>query len=294
MFARLFTTIILIFTLLFQNLGAAPVKRADNVLLKAVIVSDIHTDADFTRDRNNNLREIFSAIGNNHRDADTIVMAGDITNSGDSAEYGNLQNFLDFYCRISDRVPEIGNHDSWNHSDDPDYAEAERLFINFCKRSGVKTDKVYYAKEVNGFPFIVLGVEDSDFKNPYHSEEQLNWFETELKNAVSAGKPVFVICHKPIDYLGDSAQRVEQILTECSENAEAPVIYVSGHLHEIGENTFAMPYEKLVYLNLPSVLYTDDGGLGFNAEVKENEVVLTGMNFLENKPLEDYTYHIDF
>ena len=294
MIARFFTTVILIFTLLFRNAGTAPVKRADDIQLRAVLVSDIHTDADFSRDRNNLLRQSFSGIGSSYRNADTIVMAGDITNSGDRLEYVNLQNFLDFYCRINDRVPELGNHDSWNHSDDPDYQNARRYFINFCKRNGVKTDKVYYSKEVNGFPFIVLGVEDCDFKNPYHSDEQLEWFESELKKAVSGNKPVFVICHKPVDCLGNSEQRMGQILAECSGIAETPIIYVSGHLHEIGENTFAMANDKLIFLNLPSLLDTGDGGLGFIAEINEHNITLTGMNFIENKPLEDYIYNIEF
>ena len=294
MIAKLFTTFVLILTLLFQNAGASPAKHTDDVQLKAVIVSDIHTDADFARDRNNLLRRIFSAIGNYHRDADTIVMPGDLTNSGDKREYVHLQHFLDIYCRIRDRVPELGNHDSWNHSDDPNYSNAQRYFLDFCNRNGIKTDTVYYTNEVNGIRFIVLGVEDCDFKNPYHSKEQLEWFERELKKAVSGDKPVFVVCHKPVDCLGDSAQRVEQILTECSENAEAPVVFVSGHMHEIGENTFAMPNDKLVYLNLPSLLDTEGGGLGFIVEVKESDISITGMNFLENKPLEDYVYNIAF
>ena len=292
--ARLLTSLVLIITLLFQNAASATPKHADDVALKAVIVSDIHTDGDFTRDRNNLLRQVFSAIGNSHRDADTLVMSGDLTNSGDAVEYINLQNFLDFYCRIRDRMPEIGNHDSWNHSDSPDYTKARRYFINFCSRNGIKTDKVYYTKEVNGIPFIVLGVEDCDFADPYHSEEQLEWFEDELKKAVKENKPVFVICHKPVESLGDSSQRIEHILKECAATSYAPVIFVSGHWHEIGENTFSMPDKKLVYLNLPSLQYTDGGGLGFIAEVKENEVILTGMNFLENKPIEDYIYHIEF
>ncbi|MBR5720997.1 MAG: hypothetical protein IKX78_00775, partial [Clostridia bacterium] len=105
---------------------------------------------------------------------------------------------------------------------------------------------------------------------------------------------VFVICHKPIESLGDSAGKIESILRECSATAKAPVIFVSGHWHEIGENTFSMPCENLVYLNLPSLQYTDGGGLGFIAGIKKGEVVLTGMNFLTNETLEDYTYHIEY
>ena len=292
MFARIVTSLALIVTLLFQNFFVLPVRHAKEVQLKAVLVADIHADADPTRDRSNVLRQIFAAIGKTQNDADTLVMAGDLTNSGDEWEYRFLNNYLNVYCRIRDRVPEIGNHDSWHHSDDPDYALAEQYFKDFCRWNGVKTDKVYYSKKVNGIPFLVLGVEASDFKNPYHSDEQLNWFETELNAAVAEGQPVFVICHKPVENLGDSAARVEQILTSAAEAAKAPIVYVSGHNHDIGGNTFKQPTDKMVYLNLPSLQYTYGGGLGFVAEVTEQEVTLTGMNFLTDQVLDDFEYHI--
>ena len=294
MFARLFTTITLILSLIIPNISVTPIKKADDIQLKAVLISDIHSDADFTRNRCNELRKIILSIGTNHNDADTLVMSGDLTNSGDLREYINLNAFLKTYSHIGDFVPEMGNHDSWHHSDDPDYAKAEEYFKDFCSWNGIKTDKVYYTKQVNGFDFIVTGVEDCDFKNPYHSDAQLDWLESELNRAVGKGKPVFVICHKPLDCLGDASERMESILTSAAENAAAPIVYVSGHNHEIGENTYASPCGNLIYLNLPSVLYTDDGGLGFIAEVKENELTLKGMNFLTNEPLDGYEYSISF
>ena len=294
MFARIVTSLALVVTLLFQNLLVLPARHSADVQLKAVLVADIHADADPTRDRSNVLRQIFATIGKTQNDADTLVMAGDLTNSGDEWEYRFLNNYLNVYCRIRDRVPEIGNHDSWHHSDDPDYALAEQYFKDFCRWNGVKTDKVYYEKTVCDIPFLVLGVEDSDFKNPYHSDEQLDWFETQLNAAVAAGQPVFVICHKPLDYLGNAAARMEQILTNAAEAAAAPIVYVCGHTHDIGGRTFRQPNDKLVFLELPSLQYTYGGGLGFVAEVTDGEVTLTGMNFLTDQPLDDFEYHIAY
>ena len=294
MFARLLTTIALVFSLLFQSLTVLPVKKADGVELKAVLISDIHADADFTRDRSNTLRQILLSVGRYQNDADTLVMSGDLTNSGDLREYINLNTFLNAYSHIPDRVPELGNHDSWHHSDDPDFRKAEAYFKAFCLWNGVITDTVYYKKQVNGFTFLVTGVEDCDFKNPYHSDAQLAWLEKELNSAVAQNKPVFVICHKPVESLGDAAGRMEQILTSAAANAKAPVIHVSGHDHDIGDNTFASPCDNLIYLNLPSVQYTGDGGLGFTAEIRENELTLTGMDFLNNKPLDGYEYRIAY
>lgn len=284
----------LIITLLFQNCFVHPVKHAADIRLKAVLISDIHADADPTRDRTNTLREIFAAIGKTQNGADAIVMSGDLTNSGDLLEYFNLQNCLNVYCRIANRIPEMGNHDSWNHSDDPDYTKAETYFKTFCAWNFIRTDHVYYAKQVNGISFLVLGVEDCDFDDPYHSDAQLDWFESELNDAVSEKNPVFVVCHKDLRRLGNSAGRIEEILTRAAEAAAAPIIFVSGHYHTIGGNTYKHPAEQLIYLNLPSVEYTDDGGLGFVAEVFDHKVILTGMSFLLNKPLDGYEFIIEF
>ena len=295
MFAKIIATVTLIISLLFQSIAATPVKHSDDVQLKAVLISDIHADADPTRDRTDLMRQIFAAIGQTQRDADTIVMSGDLTNSGDQMEYINLINSLNLYCKIRDKVPEMGNHDSWHHSDDPDYSKAERYFKRFCSWCGIRTDKVYYSKQVNGVPFIVLGVEACDFDDPYHSDEQLDWFESELTAAVAGDKPVFVVCHKPIEDVGDAAERMEAILTAAAGTASAPIIYVSGHNHmEICEATFTQPADKLIYLNLPSFEFTGDGGLGFVAEIGANEVKLTGMDFLKNEPVDGAEYVIEF
>ena len=139
MFAKLFTTLTLIIALLFQNIAVLPARHSDDIRLKAVLIADIHTDGNPIRDRNDLLREGFAAVGRTQRDADTLVMAGDITNCGDIKEYVNLLEYLNVYCRVRDRIPAMGNHDSWNHNDDPDYAIAERYFKAFCRWNGVCT-----------------------------------------------------------------------------------------------------------------------------------------------------------
>ena len=53
MFSKIITTFTLIFTLLFQGVGVHHTPHAEEVRLKAVLVADIHSDADFLRDRSN-------------------------------------------------------------------------------------------------------------------------------------------------------------------------------------------------------------------------------------------------
>ncbi|MCR5484081.1 MAG: metallophosphoesterase [Clostridiales bacterium] len=275
-----------------RSFSARPVRRNEEIKLKAVLVADLHTDGDRYRDRNNVLRRVFGAIGRTQNDADTLVLAGDITNCGDEKEYRHLDRFIDFYAKIKDCVPEMGNHDSWHHSDDPDYETAEKNFKDFCKNRGVKTDKIYFSKKVNGFTFISVGAEGNDFDDPYFSDEQYAWLDGELKGACAEGKPVFVICHRPIEHMFDCAERFLNIMRSNAEGAAAPVIYVSGHLHVIGENTFSNPFKNLYYLNLPSALYNDGGGMGFNAEVYDGKIIFTGMNYIKNRKLDGFTYTV--
>ena len=293
MAAKLIATLTLIISLLFRNFAVLPARHAEEIRLKAVLISDIHTDGNPIRDRNDLLREGFAAVGRTQPDADALVMSGDLTNCGDFREYVHLQEYLDVYCRIRVRIPEMGNHDSWNHSDDPDYGAAQRYFKSFCRWNGITADTVYYQKTVNGVLFLVMGVEDADFDDPYHSEAQLCWLETALNEAVAKGQPVFVICHKPMESLGDGAERVTRILTDAAANADAPVVFVSGHRHTIGSGTFSQPLEKLVCLNLPSFL-DNDGALGFIAELTDDALTLTGYSFLREEPLEGFAYRVGF
>jgi hypothetical protein len=292
--AKLLASISLIVSLLFGLLGSLPARRGEEVLFKAVLIADIHADANPIRDRMDLLRECFAGIGETEPDADCMVLAGDITNSGDMREYVFLQNIMNAYCRIGTRLPEIGNHDSWHHSDDPDYAVAAQNFKAFCLMNGVLLDRVYYRKDVNGVPFLMTGVEYGDFGDPVISGEQLRWLDRELEDACASGSPVFVVCHKPVESMGALGERLENILLSRAETATAPIILVSGHRHIIGENTFRSPAQGLVYLNLPSLLDTEDGGMGFVAEMTAHEIILTGMNFITGETLPGHTYTVEY
>ena len=292
--AKLFTTLALILSLLCGLLGTPPAKRAPEVELKAVLVADTHADANPIRDRMDLLREAFAGIGRTQADADCLVLAGDITNSGDLREYLFLQNILNAYCRIGVRLPELGNHDSWHHSDDPDYGKAARNFKAFCLMNGVCADKVYYRRDVGRIAFLNLGSEGCDFGDMILSDAQLDWLDRELADACAGGRPVFVICHKPFEKIGPCAEPLERILTARAETADAPIIVVSGHNHDIGENTFRRPAENLVCLNLPSLIYTGAAGLGFVAEVTAEGVALTGMNFVTGETLAGYRWLVQY
>ena len=295
MVAKLITTITLIFSLLLGGFGRLPVRRAEPARFKAVLVADTHAGADPVRDRMDLLRSAFAGIGKTQADADCLVIAGDITNSGDAREYLFLQNIMNAYSGIGTRVPELGNHDSWHHSDDPDYGKALRNFQGFCLMNGVSTDRAYYRTDVNGIAFLVMGAEDCDFGDMAISEAQFRWLEEELEDACLYGRPVFVICHKPLRSLDEKqAERLDGLLTLYAHWSRAPVICVSGHRYEIGEGTFSRPASNLVYLNLPSLLDTAPGGMGFVAEISDSWISFTGMNFITGEELEGHWYYLEY
>ena len=217
MFAKLLATFTLIFSLLFQTVGVRPAKHAEEIRLKAVLVSDIHSDADFKRDRTDGMRQIFAAIGRTQNDADTLVMSGDLTNSGDLREYINLINCLNLYCRIRDRVPEMGNHDSWHHSDDPDYA----------KELGVTPPKGFVPKAValnSGLYRLVRGEEDllDSLAEAYFAEggTDREYTEIELKRYVNTDFPPTFVMTAPGDFLNIQAKPFYDFLQEKGVKSE--------------------------------------------------------------------------
>lgn len=291
--SKLLTTVVLILSLLLQTARVLPLP--DDSRFKAILISDVHAVANPIHERDDSLRRSFAALGKYQSDADALVMAGDVTNSGDLFEYIHLNSFINAYCRVPARIPEMGNHDSWHHTDshDPfDFRRAQANYRTFCAWNGIFTDTVYYEKTVQGYAFISVSVEDCDTGDPYISDEQLRWADGALEKACATGRPVFFICHKPIGSMGARSERLHGILLKHSETGKSPILFISGHYHRLGADTYSVENPRLMHLNLPSFLYTGEGGLGFTAEIAGEKLVLTGMDFRANEALDGYRYEI--
>lgn len=272
--------------------------------MTAALIADIHTDGDTWRDRNNELRKGFVGI-NCYKKTDAIIMAGDITNSAHITEYTNLKHYLKKYNRVKCMIPEMGNHDSRGTSIYPDFEEASAFFQDFCSYCGTETikGKNYYSTEVKGCPVFVLGTEALVHNQAKLSVEQLNWLDAQLTEAKKSHKPIFVISHQPpygrngagtvydpgAADVGENTELLDEILCFHADLA-SPIIYVSGHMHRLGEYTYECPMAGLHFLNLPSFLYSF--GCGFLAEVYTDRVVLTGTDFTKGKILDGYCYEI--
>ena len=236
---------------------------------------------------------------------DAIVAVGDMTDHGERAQYQNFYSCVEKSIKTSKFIPVVGNHDTWTTGKDEENPTYEFLKA-YNEYSGKNLTKAYYTEKVGGYTFIVLATE-ADNTSAYLSEKQISWLDSELEKATEGGKPVFVLCHWPLDGTcgqteidpehGMGAQSAEvQAVLEKYKN----VFYFSGHLHaglrgELSNKIFGHQSVETIngvhYINLPSFMFpntrsltTNNGGnilpgCGYIAEVYENEVVLRARNY---------------
>ncbi|MBE6828269.1 MAG: metallophosphoesterase [Ruminococcaceae bacterium] len=187
----------------------------------------------------NACKDIKNAIGK----FDALVMAGDITEYGARCEYNMITYLLN---PVADKLSHIfavsGNHDVRLRN----YKKQVRRFSEFLAniKNGVPNseDKYFFSYMLNGYKFVFLGSDRSTFEAMYLSGAQLQWLDSELKNAPE-GKPVFVFNHQPIKRtnglpvtflgrgkwrgsVGWESDRLRAVFEKYNN-----VIYITGHLH---------------------------------------------------------------
>ena len=274
-------------------------KADDGVLMSAAMIADLHVDGDTYRGRNNSVRQGLVGISC-YKKVDAIIMAGDITNSAHVSEYKNLKQYLKKYSKVERVIPEMGNHDTRATSIEPYYNEALDLYNDFCKFCGIeKGERPYYVTDLKGYRVITIsseGIPNTD--QAIISDEQLKWFEKELIAAAELKRPIFVVSHQPPAgrngavggcSIGEASESLDKILCENASSA-APVIFVSGHMHEM--RGLDNPKEGLYFINMTSFMYTR--GIGFMAEVYSDRVVLEGCNFITGETDDNYRYEIAY
>lgn len=236
-------------------------------------------------------------------DLDALILAGDIAENGLAEEYQLVYDGISGLegCRY---ISATGNHDirlrAFSQSMSRFYG-----FANALNNNENPIDTPYHSEEVNGYKFIVMGSERTEFEEAYISDEQIKWLDSEI--AAENGDPVFVICHQPLKLthdlpntwgsgtnvnagsVGDSSDAIKEVITKY-EN----VIFITGHLHSgFGEQS----YEQLGsahLVNLPSLtIENKDGeyntsGLGYIVEVYDDEVIFRARNLQTGEWVPDY------
>ena len=244
-------------------------------------------------------------------DVDALVIAGDIAENSLLCEYDYVTEHLK-NANIENFIFSVGNHDVRLRN----YKRTVRVFTSLMNglnkevNSDLTIDKLHYSYDVNGYRFIVLGTDRTEFEESYINDAQLKWLDSELKSATADGKPAFVVLHQtfklthglpgtwnsPIDTagsVGDQSDELYEIM-----NRYHNVFLITGHLHTgIGKYT----YERLGNINsvnLPSLTINNkdgdcnDNGIGFMVEVYDNHVLFRARNFAKGEYLPDYDIDI--
>ncbi|UVI29375.1 DUF7402 domain-containing protein [Paenibacillus spongiae] len=209
-----------------ESFAAGAENPTDGPIFSFMSMSDTHNHT------GNTAKAVTDAVNNN---ASAIVLVGDITNFGESAEYDAVKNAIN---SVKDRPPvyyTIGNHEyDWQS----DYNVAKNRFI---EKAEIPENKVYYHREIQGYDFLFLGWDKKPANTAYMSDEQLAWLESTLADNAVPDKPIFVFTHNPIyqtvsksyysDYAWGQSTKQEQKFRNILEKYPQ-VILTTGHLHD--------------------------------------------------------------
>lgn len=159
-----------------------------------------------------------------HGDARAVLLLGDLTHHGRTAQYVHLQSLL-ASCPLP-VFATLGNHDS--------VAGFTRVFPGQLDAEGF----AQHAFDIGPVRVLVLDTLDRDGRAPRHGgwlcERRLHWLERHLASA--EGRPVLLACHHPPFATGFEGMDAINLangnaLLERLRAARGPVQLVCGHVH---------------------------------------------------------------
>ena len=289
----------------------------DNVKLNFATLSDIHlTDSSF---RQGILELGLQDFDKAKTKLDAVVFCGDNTDGGQKEQYDRLTDSISKYDIAKNIIFANGNHDTW--TEEGTYDLAGTYFKYYAGQiTGLDIQKEYYSTKINGYTFIVLGSQWR-MTNAYFFEDQLDWLAERMETASEDGKPIFVICHWPINQthglpgtfgegtenpmkggMGLQSDAVNEILQRYKN-----VFLISGHIHSgfsVEKNEYIRNYvsvEKvgnITSVNLPSYMYMTirghlANGTGYVFEVYDDEVVIRARNYIFGMWLDQYSESVE-
>ena len=235
---------------------------------------------------------------------DAVLLLGDIAENGLKEEY---QLVFDGLSGIDTRYIAItGNHDIRLRL----YSQSSDRFKEFANalNGDESMTEMHHSEVINGYKFITLGSDKTMFEEAYLSQEQLDWLDDELH--AENGNLTFVLCHQPLKLthglpdtwnspsetagsVGDQNDQLFEIL-----NKYENVVFLTGHLHT-GFADFLYEIKDGVHLvNVPSFTIENksgeynEAGLGFIAEVYEEEVIFRARDFAKGIWVPEHDIHI--
>ena len=251
-------------------------------------------------------------------DFDAIVGIGDIAENGLAEEYRMVYDELkDINTRF---IMATGNHDIRLRA----YSQVTDRFFAFTNAlngedgAPVKPyadGKLAYSEEVNGYKFIVMGSDKTEFEEAYISPEQLVWLDAELASVED--EPVFVVLHQPLKLthnlpttwgngtnkeagsVGDQNDDIKAILAKHAD--DKTVVLLTGHLHAGFSQYSYQQIEGFHSVNVPALsIENKDGeeggngsGLTYIVEVYEDEILFRPRNCETGEWLPKWNFTIE-
>lgn len=241
---------------------------------------------------------------------DALINVGDIAENALKSEYRAAVDGIEG-ADVDKYIMATGNHDVRLRL----YSQTVSRFTSFTNdmngfaNDGIEIDALSYTADVNGYKFIVLGTDRTEFEEAYFTQETLDWLDSELATYATDGQPVFVVLHQPLfadnhglpqawgsgknpgkGTVGENGQQLYDIM-----NKYENVFMLSGHLHAGLKN--GQTYQEIGAihsLNLPSVGITNaDGdynnaGTGYIIEIYDDSVVFKARDFVLGQYLPEY------
>ncbi len=287
-------------------------KEPDEALLNVSIISDTHLDARFPGGKLNLERGLRDM---NKFDNDAVVVVGDLTNYGDEASVKYFYDIMKDSCDTETWVVATGNHEI-GHPEEFTNEEARQNFIKYHNEyTGQGIENAYYSVDVDGYTFIVLCDQSEDnWDSCDIYEDQIAFLDAELARGTAEGKPVFVVCHVPVE--GANGQDIiyeDGGLDEYSDAVKSTlekynnVFFISGHVHtgingyiskELFDVSCVETENGVTYVNLPTYGIVNRygipwNGMGFQMEVYEDEVIFRARKFNTSRWYGFYEFAID-
>lgn len=287
-------------------------KNPDEALLNVSIISDTHLDARFPGGKLNLERGLRDM---NKFDNDAIVHVGDITNYGDEASVKYFYDIMRDSCDVENWVVATGNHEI-GHPEEFTNEEARQNFIKYHNEyTGQGIENAYYSMDVEGYTFIVLCDQSEDnWDSCDIYEDQIAFLDAELARGTAEGKPVFVVCHVPVEgangqdiiYEDGGLDEYSEVVKSTLEKYEN-VFFISGHVHtgingyiskELFDVSCVETENGVTYVNLPTYGIVNRygmpwNGMGFQMEVYEDEVIFRARKFNTSRWYGFYEFAID-
>ena len=295
LFLRPVAALITVFMLLGVGLSTHAgynVKDPESCRLNFTVLSDAHIEGNNIT-RYNVFARCLQDVTKNESGNDAILFLGDSTMNGQNIENLLFHGAVQALLKDETVLPVMGNHDVGNG--EGDYDKLQNRWYDYTEAFfGRKLSHPYYYEVIDGFYFIVLGMESHEVHDLYISDEQYEWLEETLGLAAESGKPVFVFSHQPCDYAVNEEGVEDGRLTDlfAAYNEEHDLFSFVGHTHMPmylfwsfhTEDGFPETYlPRLTSLSGNDNEVNDNTGVGVEVELYDTELVIRARNFYKGE-----------